>query len=138
MNVRLSILSTAIVGIALSGYITAETFVVNKKKPQKQSMSKLKEQYGDELAELIRIIPGLQKTLADLQERLINELYILLDDDMNLNRVELDAHICKAQDLRCFLDTEVNCLLTEKSAFIKKAAPAEKPNQTTKDAAVVQ
>jgi len=137
MNLRSHVLSIAIISIFLSGSMTAETFVVNKKKPQKQSMNKLKEQYGDELAELIRIIPGLQKTLADLQERLIDELYKLLDDDMNLSKIELDVHICKAQELRCFLDNEVNNSITQKSVFIKKTAPAEK-HQPAKDAPAAQ
>ena len=127
-----------VVGVILSAFMRAETFVVNKKKPQKQSMNKLKEHYGDELAELIRIIPGLQKQLADLQERLINELDALLDDSMQISKIELDSRTCQAQELRCFLENEISCSLPTKSAFVKLTSSAEKKNQTAKEPAIAQ
>ena len=113
-------------GIVLSGFLVAENFVVNKKKPQKQSMNKLKETYADQLAELIRIIPGLQKQLADIQERLIHELYSLLNDEMQVSKIELNSRICKAQDLRCCLEHEANQTLPIKSAFAKQLPVPEK------------
>ena len=128
---RFYIWMVLVCGIVLCGFVVAETFVVSKKKPQKQSMNKLKENYADELAELIRIIPGLQKQLADIQERLINELYSLLDNDMQASKVELDSRICNAQELRCFLGCELNQALPSKSAFIQRVPKAEK---TTKSA----
>lgn len=115
--------------IVLSVELSAENFLVNKKKPQNQSMNKLKENYADELADLVRIIPGLQKQLADLQERLINELYSLLENDTKLGKVELDSYTCKAQELRCFLEQEYEHSLPVKSSFIR---PTNKASCTSK------
>lgn len=126
MMMRWQLSTVMLCVIALSGFMVAENFVVNKKKPQKQSMNKLKENYADELAELIRIIPGLQKQLANIQEQFINELYTVLDNDIQLSKGELDSCICKAKELRSFLDTEFVCSLPTKSAFIKPAPVPEK------------
>ena len=98
---------------------TEESFIVKKKKPQ-QSINKIKEQYADELAELIRMIPGMQRQLADLQESLIDELYGLLENDMHLSKVELDSHVKKARELRSYLAQECTTLDAKKS-FVSKA-----------------
>ena len=119
MKIRWQLWMILVSGIVLSGFLVAENFVVNKKKPQKQSMNKLKETYADELAELIRIIPGLQKQLADIQERLIHELYSLLNDEIQVGKVELDSRIGKAQELRCCLEHDSSQTLPIKSAFVK-------------------
>lgn len=96
----------------------AENFVVNKRKPQNQSMNKLKEDYATELAELVRMIPGLQKQLADLQERLIAELYTIFDDTITIGKVEIDSRTCKAHELRCFLEQNCGQALSVKSSCI--------------------
>lgn len=138
MKIRWHLWMIAVSGIALWGFVAAESFVINKKKPQKQSMNKLKENYADELAELVRIIPGLQKQLADLQERLINELYSLLDNDVQASKVELDSRICKAQELRCFLEQESSHSLSAKSSFIRHATETKKINTETKSISQAQ
>ncbi len=111
--------------------------MVKKKSPQKQSMNKLKENYADELAELVRIIPQLQKQLADIQMHLIDELCDLLDNDIQIGKVELDLRIGKAQELRRFLENESSCSLPSKSAFIKHASAVQK-NQPVKEVKVSQ
>lgn len=58
-----------------------------------QSSSKLKNQYGQELAETISMIPELHKTLATIQEKLIRELTCLLDNDVQVTKTELDTRI---------------------------------------------
>lgn len=98
---------------------SAQNFVVNKKNPQKQSMNKLKENYADELADSIKLISGLQKQLASLQEQLIDELYRLLDDDIDATKKELDKRISCANDLKVYLENELQCLLPSKSSFMK-------------------
>ncbi len=99
--------------------VHAQNFVVNKKNPQKQSMNKLKEQYADELADSIKLISGLQKQLASLQEQLIDELYCLLDDDICATKKELDRRISCANDLKIYLENELHCSLPSKSSFVK-------------------
>jgi hypothetical protein len=82
-------------------------------------MNKLKEQYADELADSIKLISGLQKQLASLQEQLIDELYCLLDDDICATKKELDRRISCANDLKIYLENELHCSLPSKSSFVK-------------------
>ena len=105
--------------ILLGFCVNAQNFVVNKKNPQKQSMNKLKENYADELADSIKLISGLQKQLASLQEQLIDELYRLLDDDIDATKKELDKRISCANDLKIYLENELQCSLPSKSSFMK-------------------
>jgi hypothetical protein len=98
----------------------AEDFVIKKRKPQTQSMNKLKEDYANELAELIKIIPQLQKQLAALQEDLIDELYKLIDDEIKHSKCEVDSLTYKTQELRCFLEQIRDNSLPAKSLFIKQ------------------
>jgi hypothetical protein len=124
--------------LVLPGAVVAETFVVNKKKPQNQSLYKLKENYADELAELVRIIPDMQKQLADLQQRCINELSLLLDDDMKLSKAVIDGRTCKAQELRCFMEHDYQHVLPAKAAFIPQAAKLPSQPPTAKVAQELQ
>lgn len=98
--------------------VLAEDFVIKKRKPQTQSMNKLKEDYANELGELIRIIPQLQKQLAALQENLIDELYKLMDDEITYSKCEIDTLTYKTQELRCFLQQIRDNSLPEKSLCI--------------------
>lgn len=94
-----------------------ESFIVKKKKPH-QSVNKLKEQYGDELANIIRVIPQLQKQLADLQEHLIDELSSLLENDLNICKIDLDTRLKKAADLRSYLSQD-STIINDKMTFVK-------------------
>ncbi len=106
------------VGISYLDCRGTNNFVISKKNPQKKSMNKLKENYADELAELIRSIPRLHKQLADLQGKIIAELDDLINDTMQLGKVELDARIGKAHELGSCLES-TSCNLSTKSVFLK-------------------
>jgi len=110
--------------ILLGICVSAQNFVVNKKNPQKQSMNKLKEQYADELADSIKLISGLQKHLACLQEQLIDELYRLLDYDLDATKKELDRRITSANNLKIYLENELHGSLPSKSSFMKSTVNA--------------
>lgn len=103
--------------------LAEESFIVKKSKPQ-QSFSKLKQQYADELAELIRMVPRMQKQLADIQERMINELCSLMENDLTITKVDLDARVHKSRELRSYLSQESKTL-ESKIAFIPRVTPPE-------------
>jgi DNA repair exonuclease SbcCD ATPase subunit len=109
----------------LSGYcMGAQNFVVRKKDPLKQSMNKLKEQYAEEIARAVKLIPSLQKQLASLQEQLIDELYRLFEDDIDATKKELDKRIGCVQELRTYLEQDVQSCLPSKCSFLKPAVSA--------------
>jgi hypothetical protein len=118
MNMRFVVCFVCCLIVAES--LAAESFVVNKRKPQNQSMNKLKENYADELACLVRMIPEMQKQLADLQERLIDELYTLINNEIDAGKIEIDSRTCKAQELRCFFEKDYQSVLPIKTAFLPK------------------
>ena len=96
-------------------------------------MNTLKENYANELAELVSMIPEMQKKIADLQQRLINELYTLLENDITLSKTEIDCRTCKAQELRCFLEDEFGNVMTSKASFVpqySKKAPVQLTKRT--------
>lgn len=117
MIIRLHVLIITVY-FFVPGVLAAESFVVDKRKPQKQSLNKLKEDYADELAGIVRTIPALQKQLAEIQELLIDQLYDLLNNDTQLSKIELDARTCKARELRSCLEDKVIPELSCKSTFI--------------------
>jgi hypothetical protein len=113
------LLSISFVG---STILCAEDFVIKKRKPQAQSMSKLKDDYANELAGLIKMIPQLQKQLAALQEDLIDELYKLIDDEITYSKCEIDGLTYKTQELCCFLEQIRDNSLPAKSLFIRQGS----------------
>jgi ABC-type multidrug transport system fused ATPase/permease subunit len=107
----------------------AEDFVIKKRKPQTQSMNKLKEDYANELAELIKMIPHLQKQFAALQEDLINELYKIIDDEIKYSKAEIDALTYKTHELGVFLEQLSDTSLPAKSLFIKQGSHKKGPSE---------
>lgn len=96
-----------------------ESFVVKKKNP-KQSVSKLKELYASELGELIRMVPKMQKQLAEIQECLIDELSSLLENDLHISKIDLDARVKKSHELRSYMNQDM-AILDSKTAFAKRS-----------------
>lgn len=121
MNIKHCYMSMLLLFVFVgSTTLFAEEFIIKKRKPQTQSMNKLKEDYANELAELIKMIPQLQKQLAALQEDLIDELYKLIDDEIKYSKCEIDSLTYKTQELRCFLEQIRDNSLPAKSLFIKQ------------------
>ena len=120
MKIQTSLRAAVLFVLALTAMVYAEDFVVKKRKPQSQSMNKLKEDYANELAELVKLIPRLQKQLAALQEDLIEQLYKIIDDEFNGTKCEIDMLTCKAEELRCFLEQVSGTSLPAKSSFIQQ------------------
>jgi hypothetical protein len=83
-------------------------------------MNKLKENYAQELADLVKLIPQLQKQLASLQENLIDELYKIIDDELTYTKCEIDGLACKTQELRSFLEQVSGNSLPAKSSFLRQ------------------
>ena len=120
MKIETSLRVAVLFLFALTVLCCAEDFVVKKRRPQSQSMNKLKEDYANELAELIKLIPRFQKQLAALQEDLIEQLYKIIDDELNGTKCEIDMLTCKTGELRCFLEQVSGTSLPAKSSFIQQ------------------
>ena len=98
------------------GFIVAETFVVKKKK--NQPINKIKQDYADEVAEMIRMIPHMHKKLAQIQEQLIDELYSLIDNNNKTSKEHLQTHLNKARELKQYFIQEFDQVLPKKTSFL--------------------
>jgi hypothetical protein len=120
MNIKYGVRIALLPLFALAAITCGENFVVKKRKPHNQSMNKLKENYAQELADLVKLVPKLQKQLATLQEDLIEELYKAMDDELSCTKCEIDGLTCKTQELRCFLEQMCENSLPSKSSFLRQ------------------
>jgi len=77
---KLRIKTLIVCSVLLGCLVNAESFIIEKKKEKKTSLKKCKQQYVQEAGEFVKAVPKLQKHVAQLQKKTIEDLDDLLNN----------------------------------------------------------